>query len=357
MASRLNNLTILRNRRSLFGLAIVGLFALIGVSLLVTSQAATFVAQQEAENGNRSGGAVVVTASGASGGQAVRFTAGTTPPPPPATTTFIGACPIASEGGTAADLITKWGSGTAQRSFTGGGFNVAPKPNGISQVHHSWKPTLGQAITDQQIISSVANLDDGDFVTLWHETPVKYRNGSLSLAETEQSLAMQNDFHARVVRLRQAGTIPMLYTVFVDAAWMWDSPSLYPGTANDPGSAEYWGQRINADYVGIDTDAYANLTRYPDFTNSVENVQAFIKKFPKFKGWTVPEIMHPRIDSDPSGSQRATWITNQVNMMLSQPVPPKAIHLFDTNHRPNQVFLPGSPEFNAWKALLQASLN
>lgn len=348
-----------RHRHSLLAAAIIAVFATIGVALLVQGNAATYVASQEAEAGARTTQAVLASGAGASGGSAVRFTAPTpTPPPPPPTgRTFIGACPIASEGGSAADLVTKWGTGTAQRSFTGGGFNVAPKPNGVSQVHHSWKPALGQAITDQQIISSVANLDDGDFVTLWHETPVKFRNGSLSQAETEQSLAMQNDFHARVVRLRDAGTIPMLYTVFVDAAWMWDSPSLYPGTANDPGSAEYWGQRVNADYVGIDTDAYANLTRYPDFTNSVENVQAFIKKFPKFKGWTVPEIMHPRIDSDPSGSQRATWITNQVNMMLSQPVPPKAIHLFDTNHRPNQVFLPASPEFNAWKSLLNASLN
>lgn len=275
------------------------------------------------------------------------------PPQPP--TTYIGACPIASRAGTAADVIAKWGPSALRTFQTEGPIKPGPRPEGVTHAHHSAKPPLGVPLTDDDVRTMHRNHVDGDCGTIWHETPVKFRNGSFSAAESDQALALMNDYHARVVRLREAGDIPQIRTVFVDAAWMWDTPNLYPGTVDDRRTCEFWLTRVDADLIGLDADAYANLTRYPDFTRLVPNVLDSLKRHPQFTGWTVPEFMHPRISSDPDGSQREEWATQMVQAFTAASPAPAAVLLFDTDHRPNQVFEPGSPEFAAWRDLIQTA--
>lgn len=276
----------------------------------------------------------------------------------------FGACPSVSAGQDAQDCRAKWGPGMSMRTFDepDTGMDVAPRPAGVEVAHHSWKAANASGkpamsvLTDARLVAALANYQDGDCVTEWHETPVKFRAAKLTAAEADTALAVMNDLHERVVRLRTAGDIPDVQTVFIDAAWMWDNTSgLYPGTSTDRGSCAFWMPRVNADYIGIDFDAYQNLSLYPDMAGRcIPNILDSLTRWPRFKGWMISEFMHPRIASDPSGTQRAAWVNAQVAKCQAAAVRPVNMMLFDTNHRDNQIFTTGSPEYQAWKALIDA---
>src|SRR6185503_14498092 len=133
------------------------------------------------------------------------------------------------------------------------------------------------------------------------------------------------------------------------SAWLFnDASGEYPGNAADAGTAE-WHADVKADVIGIDCDGMSNLMKYPDFSSSIKNVKAFVQDN-GFGGWAVPEFIHPRIASDPTGSQRATFFTNHAIKFRDG----GAVYatLFDYNYRPNQEVIVGSPEFNAWKVFV-----
>lgn len=276
------------------------------------------------------------------------------PPPAPARL-FVGGCPTLPNG-TPQQVVSKWGQGAAVRTFSqeADGWNVPARPEGAGIWHHSWKPPLGLPVFVGDVADSLQACQDGDIVSVWHETPTKYRAGKMTRTQVEQAVNRMNEFHLAVYQLRGRGDIANVRTCFVDAAWMWDDTNntggLYPGNVDDPRTAAFWGARSNVDLVGIDLDAYANLTRYPDFTGPIANVIAFADEY-GFDGWTVPELIHPRIATDQTGSQRAAWITRTAEAWADRP--PVAVMFFDTDwqNRTGQVIQPGSPEFTAAKAL------
>ncbi len=120
--------------------------------------------------------------------------------------------------------------GAAQRWFdSGAGLSrVAPRRSKAScpVIHASWK-ALGAIVTDQLIIAAFANLLDGDKVELEHESDVKYRRdikagNPLASSNLAKRLALKSDFHDRVVRLRNAGSIAKVETVNTLSSYSWE---------------------------------------------------------------------------------------------------------------------------------------
>jgi len=269
---------------------------------------------------------------------------GTTPPePPPSTTTDFGACP--TKGGNATQVPTKWGKGTALRTFaSSGGFTAPPPVVDVGTWHHSWKPSLGTAMTTAAVTAAVKNAREGDFVEVWHEVDVKVHGGSLSQADANAIKAMKNTFYDIIQTAR-----PDLFVAHTVSAWLFnDQSGEYPGNAGDAGTAE-WHANVKADVIGIDCDGMSNITKYPDFTSSIKNVRAFVED-KGFGGWAVPEFIHPRISTDPTGSQRAAFFTTHGNKFRDGGA--VYVTLFDYNYRPNQEVIVGSPEYTAWKAFI-----
>ncbi len=280
------------------------------------------------------------------------------PVPPTTRRVSIGACP--NVGTTAASVPAKYGPDAADRTFGNSGVNTATRPATTGIWHHSWKHDPSLIVSESLTRTSLVNAKDRDIFTLNHEPAVKYRKGSWSRTQADNSIRQFNDWHAKVVKLRDAGDIADVETCWIDAGWMFDSRSgQYPGTADDPNTAMYWLSRIDADLIGNDLDAYANFQVYPDFTSSVNNTIAAVTKF-GFKGWTVPEFIHLRIQNadgtlkDTDGTLRAQWLTRMFDMLLSRPMLPRAICLYDYAFpgRPNQVILNPSKELTAVKAVM-----
>lgn len=270
---------------------------------------------------------------------------GETPPPepPPTTTTDFGACP--TKGGNASQVPTKWGKGAALRTFASSGSFTAPAPViDVGTWHHSWKPTIGTAMTTASVTAAIKNARAGDFVEVWHEVDVKVNGGSLSAADAESIKKMKATFYDVVKAVR-----PDLRVAHTVSAWLFnDASGEYPGTANNAGTAE-WHATVKADVIGIDCDGMSNLSKYPDFSSSIKNVRAFIAA-KGFDGWAVPEFIHPRISSDPTGTQRAQFFTTHGIKFRDGDA--DYVTLFDYNYRPNQEVIVGSPEFTAWKSFI-----
>lgn len=265
--------------------------------------------------------------------------------------TYVGACPPTD--GYPTDVPAKWGTPVGLRGFTAGGLSTAPRPSGVDRCHWSWKPALGVAITKAQIASALTNAVAGDIVTVWHETDVKYRNGSFTRAQTDQAIALSVQFHELVDEMRTAGDIPAVETCDVYAAWMFMSNSgLYPGTVDNPRTAAFYLSRHCSDLIGIDCDGISNTSAYPDFTSAATNTLAAVAQYGR-RGWTVPEWMHYRINGDTSGNQRATWFRTQGAMFLGCVPRPRSLLVFDTNFEGRvQVIQPGTPEFAVVKDLM-----
>jgi len=265
------------------------------------------------------------------------------PPPPPVGVTDFGACP--TKGGSAPQVPTKWGQGSALRTFASSGSFTAPAAvANVGTWHHSWKPTIGTAMTTAAVTAAIKNAKPGDYVEVWHEVDVKVNGGSLTQADANAIKAMKNTFHDVVKAVR-----PDLKVAHTVSAWLFnDQSGEYPGTANNAGSAE-WHAGIRADVIGIDCDGMSNLSKYPDFTSSIKNVRAFIAA-KGFAGWAVPEFMHPRISTDPTGQQRANFFTTHGTKFRDGDA--DYVTLFDYDFRPNQEVIVGSPEYVAWKAFI-----
>jgi hypothetical protein len=184
----------------------------------------------------------------------------------------------------------------------------------------------------------------GDYAEVWHEADVKFNNGSLTAAQCQQVKDMKNWFYDAIQSVRPDLQVPLTF-----GAWIFDDrSSKYPGTAGDPAESEYWSD-VKADVIGIDCDGYASTTNYPDFTSCIKNVKAYIAKH-GFGGWSVPEFIHPRLASDPSGNGRAGFLTTNGTKMRDGGA--AYVTLFDYDYRPNQEVLAGTPEFAAWKAFI-----
>jgi hypothetical protein len=282
----------------------------------------------------------------------LRITAGesttttTTPTPAPVRTMF-GACPTV--GTSSSSVITKYGNGASIRVFVPGGFNTVDRPAGASKLHVSWKPTLGSAITDTALVSAFSNLQDGDLVEVWHESDVKYRKGD----DLGAMLAMKNQFHDRVVALRQAGRIPQVRTVNTWAGWSVDSTSNI-----DPSNLH-----ARADILGIDMDGIPeadNFYPYAARQMGAKFVEAY--KEGGYTGWTVPEFSMPSVDSDPTSTKRVAWFQAEA-AAISQGLPtagipaPQMIAWFDTAGIIGETeMLSSTNEINAWKTLVADNL-
>ena len=234
---------------------------------------------------------------------------------------MFGACPTV--GSPASSVISKYGSGASVRMFVPGGFSTVTRPAGASRMHVSWKPTLGSTITDSQLIAAFANLRDGDLVEVWHESDVKYRKGD----DLAPMLAMKNEFHDRVVALRDAGRIPHVLTVNTWAGWSVDSTS----------SVDTSELHARADVLGLDMDGIpASDSFYPFAARQMGAKFVAAYKAGGYVGWTVPEFAMPAVASDPTNEKRIAWIQSEV-ARISEGVPasgipaPLMIAWFDTD--------------------------
>jgi hypothetical protein len=270
----------------------------------------------------------------------------------------IGACP--NVGTTMNSVPSKYGPDAAVRTFNNSGVNTATRPATTGIWHHSWKHDLSQLVSETLTRTSLGNFQNRDIATLNHEPAVKYRKGDWTLAMAENSIRQFNDWHGKVLKLREAGDIDYVETCWIDAGWMFDARSgQYPGSASNPDTAEWWLSRIECDLIGNDLDAYQNFQVYPDFTSSVNNTIDAVNKH-GFKGWTVPEFIHLRIQNadgtlkDTDGTLRAQWLTKMFDMLLSRPMLPRAVQLYDYAFagRPNQVIPNPSKELTAVKAVM-----
>lgn len=274
------------------------------------------------------------------------------PDPMPAALCYVGACP-SSSGGKPVDVVNKYGPPVALRTFTGGGFAAPPpRPEGVDRWHQSWKPPLGTLPDTAAVVTALANCRDDDLVTVWHETDVKYRNGSFTRAQADQAIELSTWFEAICASLAGLGDIARVVPVDVYAAWMFDPASgLYPGTPDDPRTAAYYLTR-HTSAIGIDCDAYSSTTRYPDFTGVVRNTLEAVEQYGR-PGWTVPEWIHPRIQGDTDGTGRAAWLRDQGAMFLEAQPRPLALMLFDTDYSGRvQTIQPDTPEMAAVEALM-----
>lgn len=268
-------------------------------------------------------------------------------PAPAATETMFGACPTV--GTSTSSVISKYGTGASVRIFVPGDFAPVSRPAGASKVHVSWKPALGSTITDADLIDAFAGLHDGDLVEVWHESDVKYRKGD-ALAPM---IALKNQFHDRVVALREAGRIPQVLTVNTWAGWSVDSTS-------DVDTAPL---HARADILGVDMDG---IPSDDDFYPYAERQMAakFIAAYRAggYTGWTVPEFSMPSVSSDPSGARRVAWIQSEV-AKISRGVPaagipaPQMIAWFDTAGIIGESEMLKAPsEIAAWSALVAGNL-
>lgn len=293
---------------------------------------------------------------------------------------FIGACPtIEPVQGTAVSTVEKWGGPilAALRQFRDDATPWAARPE-CALWHPSWKVDPAVEITERWVIDRVGVCDPHDIVTINHEQDVKARSGGWTAAMADPYVAQMNAFHAMVDRLRDRGDIAPVETGWVGAGWTWDAATpgnlydplrgrpQYPGDPTNPRFAAYWMERIEDDLICVDLDAYANPTRYPNFTPVIAAVVAAVDTY-GFAGWSVAEFIHPRIrtgDSwldpvaDTNGSQRAAWLTQTIETCMAQAHRPRAIHLFDTDwlrtNRTRQVIDVGSNEYAAVRSLQTA---
>lgn len=264
------------------------------------------------------------------------------PPPPPPQTTRFGACPI--KGGNIAGVVSKWGNGVAIRSFVSGGFITVTVPASAGPIHQSWKPPIGSPINGANVAAACAYFRAGDYVEIWHEADVKFRSGSFTASQVQQVIDMKNWFYDVVHSVRPDLLVPATF-----GAWMFDDRSgQYPGTLTDPSTAEFYS-KIKADIIGVDCDGYTSSTQYPDFTSVVRNVKEFVAKH-GYKGWSVPEFIHPRLSGDANGNGRAAWLTKWSQAFKDGGA--GYVTAYDYNYRPNEEITPGSPEFAAYKAFI-----
>jgi len=243
-------------------------------------------------------------------------------------------------------VLSKYGAKASVRGFVSGGFGSAvARPASASVVHWSWKPALGSTITDAQLITAFANLRDGDLVEVWHESDVKYRKGD----DLAAMLAMKNQFHDRVVALRNAGRIAQVLTVNTWAGWSVDSTS-----GVNPSNLH-----CRADLLGIDMDGIpANDRFYPFVARQMGAKFVAAYKAGGYTGWSVPEFCMAAVPADPDHSKRVAWLTSEVDTIAqgipAQGVPaPVMIAWFDTGgplapYEDNGLTQPS--EITAWSA-------
>ena len=128
--------------------------------------------------------------------------------------------------------------------------------------------------------------------------------------------------------------------------WTFQTNGTYGQTG--PGGSEFY-KGVKADLIGADFDGIANVTKYPGFEGAIDNLPAFVAAN-GFKGFTIPEFVHPRISTDLTGSERAAWAETWAGKFKAAGA--VAVHLYDYDYRPAQVFAAGSLEHAAWKRVL-----
>jgi hypothetical protein len=273
--------------------------------------------------------------------------------------TLVGACP---DGGTLASVLTKYGTTASVRGFSPGVFGTAvERPATASRVHWSWKPTLTSTLTDAMLVNAFDNLVAGDMVEVWHESDVKLRNGTFTLTDFQNAMRLKNDLHSRVVRLRDAGTIPQLRTVCTLSGWTVDQTSTWTATA--PSNVAGAGSALsNADVLGIDMDGMAADPAFYDYYARQTGAK-FVAAMTAggYSGWTVPEFCMPSVTGDTNNAGRIAWFQDQVSKLRSgvagSNLPgPQMIAWFDTagvigaSER-----LTGAAEIDAWRQLASAN--
>jgi hypothetical protein len=290
---------------------------------------------------------VTVTDRGGNAASATAMYSVTSPTP----RTAFGACP--ANGASPPSVTTKYGRAGIRDFFTGA-FPSSPwvRPAGARTCHLSAKPSLSTPLTAAAVLPALEQLVAGDMVEVWHELDVKFRNGSLTATQIAQGVQRKAELYGIVKTHR-----PELLVVSTYAVWPFQSNSgLYARTT--PDGAQYY-KDVPADLIGVDFDGIGKLSEYPTFEGAISNVQAFVAAN-AYQGWTVPEFIHPRLDGsngetpiDPDGSKRAEWATLWAGRFQAGGA--RAVHLYDFNYRPAQIFLSGSPEYVAWRSLVDTN--
>ena len=263
--------------------------------------------------------------------------------PAPVARTAFGAC--SPKGAKPADVVTKWGKGAGVRAFASGGIPASAwaRPAGAGVCHISAKPPIDVPLDEAAVVAWVAELLPGDIVEVWHELDVKYRNGSLAEAQVRQGLDRKAELQTILRRRR-----PDLRTAVTLSVWAFMDKGTYG--ADGPGGAGFYAH-AGADLLGVDFDGIKDVSRYPDFGGALANIGAFLATVGRgFDGFTVPEFIHPRIAADPTGGQRAAWLTEWAARFAGAGA--VAVHLYDYDYRPGQVVAAGSPEHDAWMRVL-----
>ena len=252
--------------------------------------------------------------------------------------TLIGACPLTGGMSAAAGLrvITRWGEGVTVRLFASGGFGtIAPVLADAGRIIASWKPTLGQPLDRAAVLAALAALPAGSKVWAIHESDVKIIKGALTF---DQAVAVHREF-ASIVREER----PDLVLVGIVAGYRFA-----PG--QDLARLDGYIDPATFDVLGVDLDGITD--KYADFRTFIPGIEAYLERIGKTR-WTVPEFGAPRIPSDPDGSVRAAWITEQVTALLALPNPPEDVCLFESTAYAGTE-LTASVEQDAWRALRTA---
>lgn len=235
------------------------------------------------------------------------------------------------------NVIAKYGDGSAIRQFFTGLPQIAPRNAKASVVHASWKPASVAAITPEAVTAATANLKPGDCVEVWHEIDKKVRDGQFTKAE---GIARKNKFYDVVKAVR-----PDLLVVNTLTGW-----ELEPNNSSTKGNIDQWAE-IKADLLGVDCDGVHGWP-YPNYDSEIQTAVNFVKKFPSYKGWTVPEFGTSRnAANDASGINRASWAASYAGKFKAAGA--KYVCLYTYESTPGNDFTTDA-EVNTWRGIVSA---
>lgn len=255
--------------------------------------------------------------------------------------TLFGACP--SGGGTSLAAqrapVLKYGHPCTVRQFHGTLASPRAPRNEVLRLHASWN--LGSmkvdSVNEAWVEKVTANLLEGDEVEVIHEADKKVTDGKRTF---EECVAYKNRFYDMVQTVRP--------DLFVINTLTGGSLSSYGGDRE-----ERWGA-VRADFLGVDCDGVHNRTG-SDYVVSYEDEMANAVKMQQkygYEGIVVPEFGTSRtIAFDPDGEKRARWIRTQADIFRETKV--RTVNAYEYNAPvAGNEFVPGTPEFEAWKALV-----
>ena len=239
-----------------------------------------------------------------------------TPVPPTVITSLKGSSALTGSLTATAgqSVLNRWGpqAGAAARLFAQPGSGWVPAPVLPSQrLLLSWKPDLDVPLDAAACLAAMRTAPPKTKVTSWHEADVKIIKGD----DPAPMLTAQRDF-AALIRAER----PDLDVTVVLAGYRFHPDE-------NPADIEHYADPATFDVLGVDLDGIK--TKYADFRTFVPGIMAYLAKHGKTR-WTVPEFGAPRLSTDPDGTQRAAWITEQVAFLRALPNPPEEICLFES---------------------------